>query len=179
MPTDLLRLAALASTAISDAADAGDWDEGEKLIRRAHRAAYLAGLSERLGVPLDSALLSERRLSRAERREVEAMIEAELKYWRAFDDAAGELSDEAIAARAAMYGRATRGTYSKARWGDWQLPFHPTQGSECMSNCLCHWEVEDTGDGAGRATWHLGATERHCETCPKRAQDSPYSVRRG
>ena len=178
MPIDVLRLAALASDAIVSAVEASDWDEAERLIRRGHRAAYLAGLAERLNVPLDSALLSERRLSRAERQEIDRLIEAELKYWRNFDAVHDELSEAQIAARAAMYGRATRGTYSKARWGDWDLPFWPTQGSECMSNCLCHWEVIDEGDGAGRAIWHLGAAERHCTTCPTRAQGSPYVVRR-
>lgn len=146
------------------------------MIKRGHRAAYLAGLAERLGVPLDSALLSEQRLSRAERNEVDRLIADQLAYWRKFDDAADEMTEAAIAARAAMYGRATRGTYSIARWGDWDLPFHPTQGSECMSNCLCSWEVTDQGDGQGLATWHLGASERHCTTCPTRAQNSPYSV---
>lgn len=174
MPTDPLKLAALAATAIVDALP--DWDEGERLIKRGHRAAYLAGLAERLGVPLDTALLSENRLSRAERNEVDALIEAQLAYWRKFEDA--DVSEAAIAARAAMYGRATRGTYSIARWGDWDLPFHPTQGSECMSNCLCSWEVTDQGEGQGLAMWHLGASERHCTTCPTRAQNSPYRVRR-
>lgn len=175
--TDPLRLAAIAAAAIQEAIAADDWQEAERLIRRAHRAAYLAGLSERLGVPLDSALLSERRLSRAERKEVDALIEEQLKYLKGFKDAEG-LSEAETNARAAMYGRATRGTYSKARWGDWDLPFYPTEGSECMTNCLCHWEVDDHGDGTGSATWHLGATERHCTTCPTRAQNSPYSVSR-
>lgn len=178
VPTDVLRLAALASTAIVDAVAGDDWAEAERLIRRGHRAAYLAGLAERLHVPLDSALLSERRLSRAERREVDRLIDAELAYWKAFAAAHDELSEAQIAARAAMYGRATRGTYSRARWGDWNLPFYPTQGSECMSNCLCSWEVIDNGDGTGQAIWHLGPAERHCLTCPSRAQDSPYHVTR-
>jgi hypothetical protein len=176
MPTDVLRLGAIAANAIIDALP--DWAEAERLIRRGHRAAYLAGLAERLGVPLDSALLSEKRLSRAERKEVDRLIDAELKYWKGFESEKADLSQGQTDARAAMYGRATRGTYSKARWADWDLPFHPTEGSECMSNCLCHWTVEDNGDGTGAATWHLGATERHCTTCPSRASDSPYSVRR-
>lgn len=169
--TDLLKLGALAATAITKALP--DWAEAERLIKRGHRAAYLAGLAERLGVPLDSALLSEQRLSRAERKEVDSQIAQQLKYWRAFADE-GQVND----ARAAMYGRATRETYSKARWGDWDLPFHPCEGTECLTNCRCHWTVDDHGDGTGSATWHLGATERHCTTCPSRASDSPYDVRR-
>lgn len=176
MATDVLKLGALAATAIVDALP--DWDAAERLIRRGHRAAYLAGLAERLNVPLDSALLSEKRLSKVERKEVDKLIDAELKYWKAFDAEKDDLSEGRTNARAAMYGRATRKTYSVARWGDWDLPFHPTEGSECMSNCLCHWTVEETDDGRGSATWHLGATERHCTTCPSRASDSPYSVRR-
>lgn len=174
--TDLLKLGALAATSIVDALP--DWKAAERLIRRGHRAAYLAGLAERLNVPLNSALLSEKRLSRAERKEVDALIDAELKYWKGFESEKDALSEGQTNARAAMYGRATRGTYSKARWADWDLPFHPTEGSECLTNCRCHWTVQDNGDGTGTATWHLGATERHCTTCPTRASDSPYSVSR-
>lgn len=177
MPTDPLRLAALAATAVADAALGDDWQEGERLIKRGHRAAYLAGLAERLGVPLDSALLSEQRLSRVERREVDRLIDEQLAYWRKFDAAHDELSDEAIAARAAMYGRATRKTYYEARWGDWDIPSElmPCNQS-CLSNCRCSIDITDHGDGRGTLTRSMGA-ERHCTECPALAGDHPIKRR--
>lgn len=172
MPTDLLKLAALAATAITDAAAGGDWRQGEALITRAHRAAYLAGLSERLRVPLDSALLSERRLSKAERKEIDGMVQAELKYWKAFDQASGDLSEQQVSARAAMYGRATRKTYYVARLGDWAIPPELMPGNQtCLSNCLCNATIKDHGDGTGTYTRALGGTEHHCDQCPALAGD--------
>ena len=160
------------------AVDDPRWSEKmREVITRGHLAAWMKGTSERLGVPLDSPLLSQQRLSRAERAEIRDLVEAQLKYLEGFVSARPELSDAATAARSELYAGALSGTYSKARWGDWELPFHPTEGSECITNCHCHWEV--TGDGAtGTAIWHLGANERHCVTCPSRASNSPYSVKR-
>lgn len=167
----------MAATGITDAAAGGDWRQGETLIRRAHRAAYLAGLSERLHVPLDSALLSERRLSRAERKEIDALVEAELKYWRGFDTASGDLSEGQVSARAAMYGRATRKTYYVARLGDWAIPPELMPGNQtCLSNCLCNGAIKDNGDGTGIYTRSLGGTEHHCDECPALAGD--HAVKR-
>lgn len=181
MPTDPLKLAALMVQAIAVVPNVGSvtWQrEIERVIARGHMAAWLAGTAERLGIPVDSPLLSRSRLSRAERRELQQTVDAQLRYFRGFQADMQGMTEAQIAARAGLYAGATRTTYSTQRWGDWQLPFQPGEGSECMVNCRCHWEVEDTGDGTGAAMWHLGAAERHCVTCPSRASGSPYSVKR-
>jgi hypothetical protein len=43
-----------------------------RALTQAHTTAHLIGLSERLRVPLDSALLSRTRLSRAERADIQS-----------------------------------------------------------------------------------------------------------
>lgn len=186
---DPLRLDALTRLAIREATarylaggSIATWErEMRAVLTRGHTAAALAGIAERLGVPLDSALLSERRLSRAERAEIRQAIAKQFGYLDAFVQAVqdGSLSPAQIAARAELYGGATRATYYGARWAEWELPFLPGDGAtECKSNCRCASEVEDLGDGTGLYHYHLGATERHCTTCPERAAGSPYTVRR-
>lgn len=113
---------------------------------------------------------------------VKGIVGRQIDYLNALTDdvEAGRYADstEALQARAALYAGALSESYSKGQWGDWDLPFHPTEGSECMTNCHCHWEVADNEDGTGSAVWHLGAAEHHCETCPARADGSPYDVKR-
>lgn len=159
------------------------WErEMRQHLARAHTAAFLVGLSERLNVPLDSPLLSEKRLSRAERNELKQYVQVQLSYFDGFvaDVRAGGMSEAQIRARAALYSGATRGTYSVGRWGNIALPFHPTQGSECGANCKCAWEVVSLGEGDYDAYWHMGAVETvHCATCPSRAAASPYEIRGG
>lgn len=187
MPTDPLKLQALAQVAIEDATqrylDGGSlpaWERDMRaILARAHTAAYLAGVSERLGVPLDSALISERRLSRVERAEIRRVVDDQLKYFNGFVRDVDRLSPAQIAARADLYAGATRATYYETRWGDWELPFAPADGgTPCKGRCRCYADVEDIGGGAGRYHYHLGGSERHCDICPSRAASSPYTVRR-
>lgn len=91
--------------------------------------------------------------------------------------ARGELSQAQIAARAAMYGDAARSSYHQgkaAAFDGLTLPAMPGQGTPCMVNCACEWEIVET-DGEWRATWTLGATE-HCQGCIDRAATwNPYT----
>ena len=187
MPTDPLKLQALTATAIEDATqryiDGGtpaSWERDMRaILTRGHTAAYLAGLSERLGIPLDKALISERRLSKAERADIKEVVSAQLKYFDGFLDDVEGMSDAQIATRAQLYAGATRATYYESRWGDWELPFVPADGgTPCLGRCRCYADVEDMGKGVGRYNYHLGSSERHCDVCPSRASSSPYTVRR-
>ena len=177
-----LRLAALTATAISSAPTGGGWYAAmERAIAQGHTAAWLAGTAERLGVKPGGALLSERRLSRAERADIKAAVAAQLRYLEGFAAARGEMSEAAIKTRAELYALSTQATYHAARWGDWELPFVPCDGSsECLGRCRCSASVADNGDGSGVYTWTLGAgeSERHCGTCPGRAGDHPVKRRR-
>lgn len=173
MPNVPTRLHALTLAAIeADGLTAG-------LLSRAHTAAWLAGTGERLGVPIGGALLNPRNLSRAERAEIKVRVSEQLAYFNAFKRAMPGMSEQAIRARSALYAGAVRATYHLARWGDWELPWTPGDGSsECLGNCRCSASVKDNDDGTGVYTWVLGAAEQHCTTCPGRAGDHPVKRRR-
>src|SRR6266487_1615184 len=119
--SDPAKLASLMSDAIASAsqayADGGSLAAFEKamqaIITRGHTAGWLAGTSERLGIPLDSPLLSEKRLSRAERAEIKELVNNQLEYLRGFAGEANDMSYEAVAARAGLYSGAVKGSYWK------------------------------------------------------------------
>lgn len=176
MLTDPLRLAALASVAIAEIGpnDPKWYSDMERIIARAHLASWLAATSERLGVPLDSPLLSQRRLSRAERQEIKGIVEAQLKYLRAFDEDRAEMSDAQIMARMQLYSGATRQTYYATRWGDWEIPADLLPcNQQCITRCLCRIHVRDSGDGTGILVREMGGTEQHCTECPPLAGEHP------
>ena len=166
MSTDPLRLSALAALAIADIPpDSPTWqrDMG-RVIARSQLAAWMAGTAERLGVPLDSALLSERRLSRAEREEIRGYVDRQLEYLQGFDREG--MSDAAIAARMQLYASAARPTYLATRWGEWDIAPELWPGAQaCGGNCRCTAVIDDHGDGTGTLTRTLGGN-RHCEECP-------------
>lgn len=183
MASDPLKLAKLMSASIAALPDPGSpaWQrEMERIIARGHTAAWIAGQAERLGVKPDSPLISQARLSRAERAEIRGVVDAQLRYFKGFQADIAGMSEAQIKARALLYVGATQETYSKTRWADLPLPFHPTEGSECITRCRCSWEVQKLeGDGNYDAYWKMGAVEVHCTTCPTRASGSPYRIRAG
>jgi len=154
MPADLLKLDALTRTLIAEATDqllAGGsidvWERNmQRAITRGHTAATLAGIAERLNIPLDKNLISEKRLSRAEREEIKQAVATQLDYLRGFvDDVRAErLSEKQIRARAASYAGATRGTYLDSRWGDWELDDRMRPGKQtCLNNCRCEISIKE------------------------------------
>ncbi len=177
MPTDPARIASLMSDAIASAAqsyaDGGSLRAFEKemasIVARGHMAGWLAGTSERLGVPLDSPLLSQARLSKAERADIKALVNNQLEYLKGFTDEAGDMSDAAVAARAGLYAGSVKGSYWKSAI-DASLPAYPGDGSsECLGNCGCAWQ--QSGD---EYTWVLGKAD-NCATCAQRAGEwAPY-----
>jgi hypothetical protein len=169
-----LRLSALLSEAIATIPpDARDWERRmAQAITRGHTAAWIAGTAERLGVPPDSPLLSRSRLSRAERADITAIVNAQLAYLRGFVDAREGMSEAAIRARAQLYAGAARATYYSARWGEWEIPDRLMPGMQtCLGNCKCRLSnVKDNGDGTGILTREMGS-EPHCKDCPPLAGD--------
>lgn len=169
---DPLKLQALTRTAIRAAGrklpNVAAW---ERALRRAltqgHTTAHLLGLAERLGVPVNGALLSRARLSNAERADIAKRVNAQLVYLKGFVTALPDMSDAAIAARADLYAGAVRASYYGARYPG--LPSVPGDGSTpCKSGCKCMLEQRDGG-----IWWILGAAE-HCTGCQSRAAGSPY-----
>ncbi len=173
MPTDPAKL----QTRIRDAIRAATlklpnvtaWEKAMKTaLTQAATAASLAGLADRLRVPLDSALLSSARLSRAERADIATRVNAQLQYLAGFRDALPGMSDAQIAARANLYGGPVRASYYSARFP--RLPSVPGDGSTpCKAGCKC--TLDQRGDGI---YWVLGAAE-HCDGCVSRAAGSPYA----
>lgn len=159
-------------TLVQDAIDAAPKDKAfgkamETILARAHTAAYLAAAAERAGVKVDGGLF--KGLSKAERADIKQAVGEQLKYLEKFVADMGDMSEAQVAARAAMYGGSIRATYGAARHPG--LPFYPTEGSECLTNCRCSWQ----DDGDGSYTWVLSAKES-CSTCEARAADNPYTV---
>lgn len=162
-----LTLIGPATQTLANGGSIGAWRRAmEVAIRRSQTAAYIAATAERLGTT--PALV--KGLSRAERRELDERIAAQLAYLDGFvaDLKAGKLTMAQAQARAALYAGPTRGTYYATRYQG--LPFYPTEGSECMANCKCSWEQQ-----GARYYWRMAAVE-HCPTCQSRAAGSPYSV---
>jgi hypothetical protein len=162
-----LTLIAPATQSLVDGGSIGAWrKQMEQAIRRSQTAAYIAATAERLGVK--PALV--KGLSKAERKELDARINAQLKYLDGFvqDLKAGKLTMAQASARAALYAGPTRGTYFATRYQG--LPFYPTEGSECKANCKCSWEQKGE-----QFYWRMGAAE-HCPTCQTRAANNPYQV---
>lgn len=85
-------------------------------------------------------------------------------------------------ARAALYAQGIGASYWRGATRMLPLPAMPRDGSsQCLSNCTCSWEITELdGEGNYDCTWHLGASERHCQVCPQRAQDwAPLRIREG
>lgn len=163
-----LRLAALMTEALPPPGSKR-WEAAMRtVITRGHTAAWLAGTAERLNVPLDSPLLSRQRLSKAERKDIAAMVDKQLTYLRGFEQAKPDMSEAAVAARAKMYPGAVKSTYYRARWGDWDIPDDLMPGNQqCLTNCVCRIAaIHDNGDGTGVLTREMGGTEQHCDECP-------------
>lgn len=175
MPTNLdtlrqqpLTLIGPATTALAEGGSISAWRrQMEMAIRRSQTAAYIAATAERLGVSPSAV----KGLSRAERKELDARIDAQLKYLDGFvaDLKAGKLTMAQAQARANLYSGATRGTYYATRYQG--LPFYPTEGSECMTNCKCSWRQQGK-----EYLWTLHAAE-HCPTCETRAAGNPYQAK--
>lgn len=188
MPTPAERLAALVAASIADATGAlarggsvGAWERAmQAALARVHTATFIAATAQRLGISPDSPLISQSRLSRAERADITAQVQAQLKYLKAFaaQVKAGGLSERAVLARALSYAGSVKAPYYAARWGEWEIPTRLLPGmQQCMGNCLCSLtDVKDNGDGTGTLTRVMGGTERHCSECPGLAGD--HEVRR-
>ena len=166
MPNPAQKIAALMVEELP-APDDPRWAEKMRaIITRGHTAAWLSATAERLGVKVDSPVLSRARLSRAERAEIKGIVEKQLAYLKGFEQAKGEMSEAAIQARSDMYPGAVSQTWASARWGDWDIPDTLLPGNQqCLTRCLCEISVADNGDGTGTLTRTLNG-EAHCDDCP-------------
>ena len=104
-------------------------------------------------------------------------------YLKGFYDsiASGNMSEGQIAARSRMYINSANESMWKGITNDlptkpgqnYPLPFYPGDGStECMTNCLCQWDIIPTDNGYD-CYWRLSSAE-HCPTCISRSLDPRY-----
>ena len=168
-----------ASTVLANGGKLAKWEQAmERAIATAHTATYLAASAERLKISPDSPLLGRSRLSRAERADITAAVQAQLAYLRNFSAqiAAEKLSDTQIAARAKLYAPAVRSFYYQQRWRGWAIPDELIPGNQqCLTQCRCYGEVIEGEDGTGIWRRTMGETEMHCLECPALEGDHPIT----
>jgi len=115
------------------------------------------------------------------------MLADQYRYLGPFSEEIGNLSEAQIAARAAMYIRSSREAYERAKVRAYgiavnDLPTYPCMDSICLTNCLCHWSIDEVRDDGlligFDAYWNLGSTDRHCSSCVEYAAAyNPYQIR--
>ncbi len=167
----LARLVAEATDALAaDPARVAAWqDTMASLLRRYHAAAYLAGA----GLP---------ELPPSARAVVAQLIADQLAYLDAFaaEVAAADAWEPRWSARAAMYAQSPKVAYWSGATRGIPLPAMPAEGTQCLTNCGCSWEITRlAGDGNVDAYWRRGDDDS-CQTCVERAaQWSPVQIRDG
>lgn len=78
---------------------------------------------------------------------------------------------DSFGARAAMYVGSVKETFWRGRTFGLDLPYYPAQGTQCLTNCGCSWEIDYDGDPEylnATARWKRGKNDS-CETCVQRA----------
>ena len=82
--------------------------------------------------------------------------------------------------RAAMYARSIRVPYERGHTKMLPLPAMPCEGTTCLTNCGCMWEIDELdGDGNADAYWRRGKGDS-CQVCKQRERDwSPVKIRKG
>jgi hypothetical protein len=177
-PPAIPRLSALTLDAIRDATERyqndGDTDRWERTVQQAlargHQAAYLLGIAERLGVDIDSGLITPRNMSRAERNELKGIVVEQIDYLERFIDVAGDLSDAQIQARADLYALGVKQTYWTG-WAGEELECVPGGCEECYGNCRCALERQDDG-----VHWICSDDAHSCGACRERGATWPIGT---
>lgn len=83
--------------------------------------------------------------------------------------------------RAASYAKAIKVPYWKGRTQMLPLPAMPAEGTQCMNNCGCYWEINaiDAGAGDYDCYWRRGKDDS-CQTCIEREKQwNPLLIRGG
>lgn len=101
-----------------------------------------------------------------------------------FDDFMVEVQDNdewlnGWLSRAASYAPSIKTPYWNGAVYPLPLPAMPAQGTQCMNNCGCSWDIQvvDAKAGDYDCYWVRGKDDS-CQTCLQRADDwSPYQIR--
>jgi hypothetical protein len=147
---------------------ADQWHQGmEDLLTEVHLAAYLVASGAQDAPDLVDSPIGQ-------------YIADQLDYldqWAADLDPEDPRND----GRGAMYGSAVRGAYSLGDTDGWPLPTHPGEGTDCLTNCKCEWDIVviDAAGGDADAFWERHAQDS-CPTCVERAgKYYPLRIRGG
>lgn len=170
------RLSLLIGTATSalegDPSQVAQWEE--EIIRqlaRYHSAAYLAGAKAD-----DLTPAARTAVQRDVRTQLDFLSQFALEIQEAAEWQAG------WSARAEMYARSIQTPYWRGATRLLPLPAMPGDGtSQCLTNCKCGWDIQQLdGENNYDCYWRMGGAERHCQTCPQRAEEwAPLRIRGG
>lgn len=110
-------------------------------------------------------------------------LAAQLDYLRHFADVIEQSEGDFQAgwkSRAQSYARSIKVPYWRGATKMLPLPAMPGQGSQCLTQCKCSWDIQQLeGDNNYDCYWRMGAAE-HCQTCVTRAQEwAPFKIRNG
>lgn len=171
----LKRLTLLIQTATGSLADTfpdgvDAWEaEVSRQLARYHGAAMLAGSGAAALTP-------------AMRTKVTSDLASQLDYLAKFGLVIQGASEFQAGwqARAAMYARSITVPYWRGATKMLPLPAMPAEGTDCLTNCKCQWEVSAlNGDGNYDAYWRRSADDS-CATCRQRELSwSPVKIRGG
>ncbi len=144
--------------------------EFERFLVRYHEAAYMTGQ----GSP---------RLDLVDLNSVKFYVGSQLEFLDNFRFVI-QSADQFMAgwvARAEMYAGGIKKPYWKGKTKVLPLPAMPAEGTQCLDNCGCEWDIEvvDEENGDYDAYWVRGKRDS-CQTCLERAtQWSPLEIREG
>ena len=105
---------------------------------------------------------------------INSLIKNQFSFFQKFAEEIrnGELTGAKILQRVRMYGEAATNGYEQAKATSHgiTLPEYPGDGQQiCLSNCRCHWRLEDDGDFVD-AYWVMNPFAEHCATCLSNSQ---------
>lgn len=148
-----------------------------ELVRRAlaeyHLAAWMVGAdSETIPKTVWGRLVREVNVQLEYLRQFRFEIQTDAKFQAGWQE------------RAESYGESIKVPYWRGHTKVLPLPAMPAQGTQCLTNCACQWDIKVVDEKAGDydATWVLEPAKSgaHCQTCLERAaQWSPLRIRGG
>jgi hypothetical protein len=144
--------------------------EFENLLARYHTASSMTGVGSDALPP-------------AVRSQLVAGVQAQFAFLDGFRIEIQD-TDEYMAgwnARADMYAKSIKTPYWQGRTRMLPLPAMPAEGTQCLTNCGCLWDIVTIDEEAGDydCFWRRGKDDS-CQTCIAREQNwSPLQVRGG
>ena len=143
--------------------------EISRQLARYHAAALMAGAGvDSLTKPMSVAVTSD--------------LAAQLRWLERFgvEIQDGDQWEKGWSYRAASYANSLKIPFWRGATKMLPLPAMPAQGTGCMGNCGCSWEINELdGDGNADAYW-IRSKDDSCQVCVQREMDwSPVKIRDG